>query len=233
MPSSRTVGITSASASRLHSDSSVWTAVIGDVAWARADGPRRRFATGRGSAPSPPAAAGTSRRPYPRSARWDRRGAGNRGRSTSTPSRLRLASQAERTYSGSPRTPRNSPLGPRTLPNLVARKTWSRRSRIARPTSSSLRADAVHVGGIEEVHAAVDRMVDRRDRLLLAARAVELAHAHAAQADGGDFGAIAAEPPLADFEHGFLPFMIRRAGAALLRVKWDRDPLVARLSRPR
>ena len=45
---------------------------------------------------------------------------------------------ASRTYSGSPRTPRRSPSGPRTLPNLVASTTSSRRPTIALPTSFSL-----------------------------------------------------------------------------------------------
>ena len=38
-----------------------------------------------------------------------------------------------------------------------------------------------------------------------AAAAVEFAHAHAAKADGRDFRAVAAEPPLADFEHASSP----------------------------
>src|SRR5262249_34424168 len=49
------------------------------------------------------------------------------------PRRLRLASQHSRTYCGFPRTPRNSPCGPRTLANFVARTTWPRRSQIDIP----------------------------------------------------------------------------------------------------
>ena len=55
----------------------------------------------------------------------------------STPSRRSEASQASRTYSGRPEIPRKAPSGERRLPNLVATITWSRRSRIARPRSSS------------------------------------------------------------------------------------------------
>jgi hypothetical protein len=52
------------------------------------------------------------------------------------------------------------------------------------PTSSSLVVRPVHVGGVEERAAEIERAVDRRDRLTLVARAVELGHAHAAEADG-------------------------------------------------
>ena len=43
----------------------------------------------------------------------------------------------------------------------------------------------VHVGGVEEGHAEVQGAVDRGDRLRLVARAVELGHAHAAEAECG------------------------------------------------
>ena len=72
------------------------------------------------------------------------------------------------------------------FPNLVASTTWSRRSAIARPTSSLVRARAVHVGRVEEVHAELERAVDRRDRLRLVGGAVELGHPHAAEAERRD-----------------------------------------------
>ena len=46
-------------------------------------------------------------------------------------------------------------------------------------------ADAVHVGRVEKGHAELDRAMDRGDGLHLVAAAVELRHAHAAEADGG------------------------------------------------
>jgi hypothetical protein len=46
-------------------------------------------------------------------------------------------------------------------------------------------ADAVHVGGVEEGHAELDGAVDRGDGLALVAAAIELRHAHAAEAEGG------------------------------------------------
>ena len=46
---------------------------------------------------------------------------------------------------------------------------------------------AVHVGGVEKVDAEVERAVDGGDRLRVVVRAVELGHAHAAQADRSDF----------------------------------------------
>jgi len=45
---------------------------------------------------------------------------------------------------------------------------------------------AVHVGGVEERHAQVEGAVDGLDALLLVAGPVELGHAHAAEAQGGD-----------------------------------------------
>ena len=57
----------------------------------------------------------------------------------STPSRDSEASHAERTYSASPRTDRVEESAVRTMPNLVASTTSSRRPAMARPTSCSLR----------------------------------------------------------------------------------------------
>src|ERR1043166_1995373 len=54
------------------------------------------------------------------------------------PRRLSEASQQARTYSGRPLTPRAWGSEPRTIPNLVASTTWSRRPAIAWPTSCSL-----------------------------------------------------------------------------------------------
>ena len=45
----------------------------------------------------------------------------------------------------------------------------------------------VHVGGVEQIDAEVERAVDRGDRLGLVGGAVELAHAHAAEAERRDF----------------------------------------------
>jgi hypothetical protein len=48
-------------------------------------------------------------------------------------------------------------------------------------------ADAVHVGGVPEGDAAVDRVVEQVDGLRILARAVELGHPHAAESDGRYF----------------------------------------------
>ena len=45
---------------------------------------------------------------------------------------------------------------------------------------------AVRVGRVEEVHAQVERVLEGRQRLVVVVRAVELAHAHAAESQGGD-----------------------------------------------
>ena len=52
---------------------------------------------------------------------------------------------------------------------------------------------AVHVGGVEERDAEVERAVDRGDRLGVVAPGVELRHPHAAEPLGGDDEALAAE----------------------------------------
>jgi len=47
---------------------------------------------------------------------------------------------------------------------------------------------AIDFGRVEEGHAALDGVADEGDHLLpVAGRAIALAHAHAAQADGRDF----------------------------------------------
>ena len=51
----------------------------------------------------------------------------------------------------------------------------------------------VDVGGVQQRHAELEGAVDRGDRLVVVAGAVELAHAHAAEAEGGDGGAVGAE----------------------------------------
>jgi hypothetical protein len=61
------------------------------------------------------------------------------------------------------------------------------------PDELLVRERPVHVGGVEEGHAEVQRAVDRRDRLAVVARAIELGHAHAAQALPRDGQALAAE----------------------------------------
>ena len=51
----------------------------------------------------------------------------------------------------------------------------------------------VHVGGVEEVAAELQRARDRRPRLALVGGAVERRHAHAAEADLRDLGAVAVQ----------------------------------------
>jgi hypothetical protein len=62
-------------------------------------------------------------------------------------------------------------------------------------------APAVHVGRVEVVDAALERVVDDADRLLVVGVAVYARHRHQAETDGGDFEGRAAE--LALF-HGIL-----------------------------
>jgi hypothetical protein len=58
---------------------------------------------------------------------------------------------------------------------------------------------AVHVGGVEEGDAEVEGAMDRRDRLCIVAPGVEVGHAHAAEAEGGD-GERGAERTLLHFD---------------------------------
>jgi hypothetical protein len=61
-------------------------------------------------------------------------------------------------------------------------------------------AAAVHVGGVQQRDPERQRAVDRLDRLVVVGRTVELGHAHAAEAEGRDLEAVAAEGAVV---HGF------------------------------
>src|SRR3954447_12930974 len=75
--------------------------------------------------------------------------------------------------------------------------------------------------------------MDGRNRLLVVAASVKLAHAHAAETDCGNFGAVAAEAAPGKHEHKSSPFLISRASlatqaaACFTDVKWDRQTLMA------
>jgi len=56
----------------------------------------------------------------------------------------------------------------------------------SRPEQALVRPRAVHVGGVEEVHALVEGVVDERRGRRVVGAAIELGHAHAAEANGGD-----------------------------------------------
>jgi hypothetical protein len=51
----------------------------------------------------------------------------------------------------------------------------------------------VHVGGVEEVDAELERSVDGARRLAVVPAGVELGHAHATEAKGGDGWAVGPE----------------------------------------
>src|SRR6266508_3446526 len=88
------------------------------------------------------------------------------------------------------------------LPLLVADVAELRGQHDLVPASGDGAADQpfvgewpVCVGGVQEGHAQVERPVDGRDRLALVAAAVELRHAHAAQADLRDLEPGASQVP--------------------------------------
>ena len=79
------------------------------------------------------------------------------------------------------------PSASMSKPNLVAITTWSRTGASASPTSSSLTNGPIDLGGVEEGDAALDRVADERDHLVVVAgRPAAVAHAHAAEAEGRD-----------------------------------------------
>ena len=60
---------------------------------------------------------------------------------------------------------------------------------------------AVHIGGVEKIDAEIERAMDRGDRLVVVAAAIELGHAHAAESQRGNGEAGGAEGSLWDRDH--------------------------------
>src|SRR3954465_8458927 len=105
----------------------------------------------------------------------------------STPRRLSELSADARTYSGRPLTPRLcGSSGSSTIPNFGPSMTWSRRPATARPIRSPwvwapsrdratdqllVGVGPVHVAGVEQRHAELERAVDGGDRLVVVAAA--------------------------------------------------------------
>ena len=76
----------------------------------------------------------------------------------------------------------------RLKPNLVAMTTLSRTDESALPTRIFVGEGAVDFSGVEEGNAAVDGGVEKRDHVsLFWVGQIGKAHAHAAEAEGGDF----------------------------------------------
>ena len=82
---------------------------------------------------------------------------------------------------GVPLMPSDRPSSVAHVAELVARTTRSRRLANRAADELLVLERPVHVGGVEEVDAELERAVDRGDRLGVVASAVELAHAHAAE----------------------------------------------------
>ena len=92
----------------------------------------------------------------------------------STPRRDRLCAREFFVAAGLASNPRNAPSGPRSAPNFTLRSALSRRPCSALPTSSSFFPIAVEVAGVDDVHASLERRVDRRDALGFVARPYQL-----------------------------------------------------------
>ena len=93
-----------------------------------------------------------------------------------------------------------------------------------------VRERAVHVGGVEERDAELERAMDHRERLRVVTGAVGPAHPHAAESDRADRDAARAESPLL---HGCsVPPLETSRVAALEHVvaRDPRDQVVARAS---
>ena len=71
------------------------------------------------------------------------------------------------------------------MPNLVATTTPVAPALDRLADEDLVGVRAVDVGGVEERDPEIERAVDRRDAFGLVGRAVELGHAHAAEAEGG------------------------------------------------
>ena len=62
---------------------------------------------------------------------------------------------------------------------------------------------AVNVGGIEEIHAELQRAMNHPNGLFIVSRPIEFRHAHAAKADGRNLRPVFAQ---SSFHHAHLPF---------------------------
>ena len=102
-----------------------------------------------------------------------------------------------RTYSASPRMPSRSPFVAAHVAELRGEHDLVAPVGDRAADQLLVRERPVHVGGVEEGDAELERAVDRRDRLVLVGRAVELGHAHAAETDPGRFQPLRPQlPPL-------------------------------------
>ena len=124
---------------------------------------------------------------FPRSGASDRRGAGNTGQSSSTPSRCSDAVAGLPDIVGpAVDTPLGSPLASRRMPNLVA-STTSPAAAVDRSADQFFVGErAVHVGGVEQGDPEIESALDGGERFGLVPLPVELAHAHAAEPLRGD-----------------------------------------------
>ena len=108
------------------------------------------------------------------------------------PSRWSEPSTASRMCAGRLSRPPRS-LDPISKPNLVAMTARSRRPARARPSRVSLMYGPYTSAVSKQRHAQLEGAVDGGNRLLVVRGAVELAHAHAAQPEGGDGQALRAQ----------------------------------------
>ena len=102
----------------------------------------------------------------------------------STPSRCSDASQAACTYSGLPLMPTRDAVGVALVAELGRDDDLVAAAGDRLPDQTLVGERPVHVGGVEESAARVEGVLDDVDRLGVVGVAVELAHAHAAEAEG-------------------------------------------------
>jgi hypothetical protein len=76
-----------------------------------------------------------------------------------------------------------------------------------------VREGTIHFGRVEQGAAQVDGAVDRRDGFGVVGRAVSVAHAHAAQPDGGDLQSLGSQ--LSSRQHVVILFLENAAGGGL------------------
>jgi hypothetical protein len=194
MPSSRTVGSTSSSASRLHSEYSVWRAVIG---WWRGRGgsSRRGFAEAEEAhLPRPDQLGHRADRLLDRHVRVDAVLVIEVDRLDAEPLEARLAGRAD--IIGVAAHAEEAAVLAADVAELGGEEDLVAAAGDGAADQLLVAADAVHVGGVEEGDAASSAWWMVAIDSASSPAAVEFGHAHAAEADRRDFGPSRPQPPL-------------------------------------
>ena len=94
------------------------------------------------------------------------------------------------------------PSSARSLPNLVASDDVVAAALDGAAHEPFVGEGAVHVGGIEEVEAEVERALDGGERLVVVPAGIEVRHPHAAEAERGHAQPAGTEDAVGELGHG-------------------------------